>query len=593
MTLENHSSAQEGHKPIQEGANDNKKSLSHKVDQHFSTKNSGLSLEEILIRLEKIINTEEVKEFAKEFSALRNEALQFINQETEKMKATHIEAGNPEEDFSWEHPQLAKLSGLNNIFKKKYNEFRKELEEELEKNKQTRLEIIEKLKNLYLNSDLETNLFKEIRKIKEEWANAGQVAKNEFKLINNNYFYHLNQFYELLNLNKEYLEQEYAHNLEKRRQIISRAKELLEEPVIQKALNELQYLHKLWKEEAEPVAEELRESTWEEFKAISNEVHNRKAQLTEQIEKSQAENLIRKNQIIEEIKRLIEESKDKGHDFWQKAINKVDKLRQEFLNTGSVSKAFSNKNWSEFNSVLKEFNTIKNNFYKDLKALQSANLKAKKALIKIAKDNVNSEDWEAGLTLFKKLQEDWKKIGHVPRSASNKIWEEFHNACNTFFANFREKTNAESENWKMNFKAKSALLEELKILTDEEGSIEKIERIKNEWNTIGKVPKEKMAINREFSKVLKEKLKLNNISVFDINEKTSLPEDKLTEKARKIKKQITDLEAEVVKMENNLSFFGNATRENPLLKESFKKIDEKKAQIEALKKSLHNIISGD
>ena len=592
MTLENHSSAQEGHKPIQEGANDNKKSLSHKVDQHFSTKNSGLSLEEILIRLEKIINTEEVKEFAKEFSALRNEALQFINQETEKMKADHIEAGNPEEDFSWEHPQLAKLSGLNNIFKKKYNEFRKELEEELEKNKQTRLEIIEKLKNLYLNSDLETNLFKEIRKIKEEWANAGQVAKNEFKLINNNYFYHLNQFYELLNLNKEYLEQEYAHNLEKRRQIISRAKELLEEPVIQKALNELQYLHKLWKEEAEPVAEELRESTWEEFKAISNEVHNRKAQLTEQIEKSQAENLIRKNQIIEEIKRLIEESKDKGHDFWQKAISKVDKLRQEFLNTGSVSKAFSNKNWSEFNSVLKEFNTIKNNFYKDLKALQSANLKAKKALIKIAKDNVNSEDWEAGLELFKKLQEDWKKIGHVPRSTSNKIWEEFHNACNTFFANFREKTNAESENWKMNFKAKSALLEELKILTDEEGSITKIERIKNEWNAIGKVPKEKIAINREFNKVLKEKLKLNNISVFDINE-TSLPEDKLTEKARKIKKQIADLEAEVVKMENNINFFNNATRENPLLQESFTKIDEKKAQIEALKKSLHNIISGD
>lgn len=592
MTLENHSSAQEGHKPIQERANDNKKSLSHKVDQHFSTKNSGLSLEEILIRLEKIINTEEVKEFAKEFSALRNEALQFINQETEKMKADHIEAGNPEEDFSWEHPQLAKLSGLNNIFKKKYNEFRKELEEELEKNKQTRLEIIEKLKNLYLNSDLETNLFKEIRKIKEEWANAGQVAKNEFKLINNNYFYHLNQFYELLNLNKEYLEQEYAHNLEKRRQIISRAKELLEEPVIQKALNELQYLHKLWKEEAEPVAEELRESTWEEFKAISNEVHNRKTQLTEQIEKSQEENLIRKNQIIEEIKRLIEESKDKGHDFWQKSISKVDKLRQEFLNTGSVSKAFSNKNWSEFNSVLKEFNTIKNNFYKDLKALQSANLKAKKALIKIAKDNVNSEDWEAGLELFKKLQEDWKKIGHVPRSASNKIWEEFHNACNTFFANFREKTNAESENWKMNFKAKSALLEELKILTDEEGSIAKIERIKNEWNAIGKVPKEKIAINREFNKVLKEKLKLNNISVFDINE-TSLPEDKLTEKARKIKKQIADLEAEVVKMENNINFFNNATRENPLLQESFTKIDEKKAQIEALKKSLHNIISGD
>ena len=65
----------------------------------------------------------------------------------------------------------------------------------------------------------------------------------------------------MLDLNKEYREQEYAHNLEKRQHIIARAKELKDEPVVQKALNELQYLHKLWKEEAEPVAEEFRDST--------------------------------------------------------------------------------------------------------------------------------------------------------------------------------------------------------------------------------------------------------------------------------------------------------------------------------------------
>ena len=64
----------------------------------------------------------------------------------------------------------------------------------------------------------------------------------------------------MLDLNKEFLEQEYSHNLEKRQHIIQRAKELEHEPVIQKALNELQYLHKLWKEEAEPVAEEFREN---------------------------------------------------------------------------------------------------------------------------------------------------------------------------------------------------------------------------------------------------------------------------------------------------------------------------------------------
>ncbi len=129
--------------------------------------------------------------------------------------------------------------------------------------------IIERLKNLYTNSEPGTNLFKSIREIKEEWSKAGQVAKSEFKILNNNYFHHLNQFYQMLDLNKEFLEQEYSHNLEKRQHIIARAQELENEPVIQKALNELQYLHKLWKEEAEPVAEEFREKTWEEFKEIS------------------------------------------------------------------------------------------------------------------------------------------------------------------------------------------------------------------------------------------------------------------------------------------------------------------------------------
>ena len=109
----------------------------------------------------------------------------------------------------------------------------------------------------------------------------------------------------MLDLNKEYREQEYAHNLEKRQHIIARAKELKDEPVVQKALNELQYLHKLWKEEAEPVAEEFRDSTWDEFKEISNIIHQRKAELFAQIEGDQKINLEKKNEIIEKLKNFL------------------------------------------------------------------------------------------------------------------------------------------------------------------------------------------------------------------------------------------------------------------------------------------------
>ena len=553
---------------------------------------SGLSLAEIMQELESMVNKKEAGTLSKKFTKLKQEAQQLIADETEDKKKEFTDEGNPEENFSWEHPLQAKLTALGNIFKEKLDQFHKELEQEQKQNKEKRLEIIERLKNLYTNSDAETNLFKEIRKIKEDWANAGQVAKNEFRILNNNYYHHLNQFYALLDLNKEYLEQEYTHNLEKRKQIIARAKELENEPVIQKALNELQYLHKLWKEEAEPVAEEFRESTWEEFKEISNKIHERKSELSAQIEEIQKENLEKKNKIIEEIKSFINTEKENNHNFWQNAIKKVEELRSEFLKTGSVPRKLSNQNWNDFKQTLRDFNSKKNTFYKSLKENQVANLEEKLKLIQTAKDNMLSEDWETAVPLFKKLQDDWKKIGHVPRSHANKIWDEFRDACNTFFNNFREKNNAVSDNWKENYKQKKALLDELKTVTDEEGSVEKIEKIKTAWNSIGKVPREKMSINKEFNQTLKDKLKLNKINEFDLNEE-GLSEEKLTDKARKIKSQISDLEAEVAKLENNLGFFSNSSRENPLLKDTYNKIDEKKATIESLKQSLHNIINNE
>jgi hypothetical protein len=101
-----------------------------------------------------------------------------------------------------------------------------------------------------------------------------------------------------------------------------------------------------------------------------------------------------------------------------------------------------------------------------------------------------------------------------------------------------------------------------------------------------------MAINSEFNKTLKDKLRLNRINEFDLKEE-GLSESQITDKARKVKNQIADLEAEIVKLENNLGFFGKVSRDNPLLKDTFDKIDEKKSQLESLKNTLHHIISGE
>ncbi|WP_312824275.1 DUF349 domain-containing protein [Epilithonimonas sp.] len=552
---------------------------------------SNLSLNETLNEMETIVNKDDAFAFSKKFNALRDHANHKLADEVEDKKHEYLEQGNPEEHFEFHHPQASKLSALVNIFKEKLDVFHKAQEADYQKNLEERLSIIERLKNLYTNSEPGVNLFKSIREIKEAWGNAGQVAKSEFKNLNNNYFHHLKMFNEMLDLNKEYLEQEFAHNLEKREHIIQRAKELLDEKVVQKALNELQYLHKLWKEEAEPVAEEFREKTWDEFKEISNKIHERKSELIAVQESEQQENLDKKNKIIEELKTLSA-TQNVNHSFWQQAIKRVEDLRTEFLKLGPVPKKLSNQNWTDFKQTLRDFNTTKNDFYKNLKGSQIHNLEEKLSLIKTAQDNMNSEDWDIVVPLFKKLQEDWKKIGHVPRSQANKVWDDFRDACNTFFKNYRDKNNATGDNWKENYKNKKALLEELKALTDEEGSVEKIENIKNAWNAIGKVPKDKLSINTEFNKTLREKLKLNKINEFDLKEE-NLSESQLTDKARKIKNQIADLEAEVVQLENNLAFFNNPSRENPLLKDTYSKLDAKKEQLESLKVTLHNIIAGE
>ncbi|MBO6183811.1 MAG: DUF349 domain-containing protein [Chryseobacterium sp.] len=599
MTTENNLSENEEQKPsteVQETVetieNTEENHQEEDSDAHHHDSIADLSLADALKEMEKIINSPNAGERFREFNVLKEKANHSIHDEVEDKKHEYTDAGNALENFSYEHPSQSKLSGLIHIFREKHDHFQKNQEEEQKKNLDHRQSIIDRLKNLYTNSEPGVNLFKSIREIKEEWSNSGQVAKSEFKILNNNYFHHLNQFYQMLDLNKEFLEQEYSHNLEKRQHIIARAKELENEPAVQKALNELQYLHKLWKEEAEPVSEEFREKTWEEFKEISNKIHERKTELSAAIETEQNANLEKKNEIITEIKSLSEPKDNPNHTYWQNSIKRVEDLRSEFLKTGSVPRKLSNNNWNDFKSILRAFNTTKNNYYKSLKGSQQQNLDEKMKLIQTAKDNMLSEDWDLAVALFKKLQEDWKKIGHVPKSMTNKIWDEFRDACNTFFNNYREKSSASTDNWKENYKLKKDLLEELKTISDEEGSIEKIEAIKSSWNNIGKVPRDKMAINSEFNKTLREKLKLNKINELELKE-NGLSENQLTDKARKIKSQISDLEAEIVKLENNLAFFKNPSRENPLLRDTYNTIDDKKAHLETLKQNLHSIIAGE
>src|SRR5690606_29975404 len=134
----------------------------------------------------------------------------------------------------------------------------------------------------------------------------------------------------------------------------------------------------------------------------------------------------------------------KSHSEWQNKIKDVESLRNDFFKAGKVPIKVNEATWTKFKEAVRAFNRQKNAFYKNLKKDQFDNLSKKQALIKIAEEHKDSEDFDTVTPLMKKIQGDWKRIGHVPRKDSDKIWKQFKAACNHYFDRVHQLRNAAS-----------------------------------------------------------------------------------------------------------------------------------------------------
>lgn len=526
------------------------------------------------------------------------------NDENDKKNAFLTEGGNII-DFRYENSYRSKFNLVYNDYKNQLSIYHKENEKQEKANLVERLAIVDELKALYTEqNESNTQMFKSFRDLKTRWHNAGRIPASNAENIFKNYFFHLDNFYKYLDMNKELQALDYQHNLEVRYSIIKRAEELVHEANVQKALNELQYLHRLWKEEAVPVIEEKREETWQQFKALTNQIHDRKSILNERLKKEQIANYEKKIEIINRIKEISEAAAKKSHAEWQKAIKDINDIRDEFLATGRVPKDKNNKTWDAFKEATREFNHIKNDFYKTLKNDQQDNLKKKLALLEIAKEHKDSRDWNNSVKVIKKIQNDWKNIGHVPRKNSDKIWKEFKDTCNQFFDRYKNRQNEYNEEFEQNLVEKTELLKEFKEIHVPENKEEALSLLTNfnaKWNKIGKLPNNKAEINQEYSKLYNEKLKSLQLSQNQIQDyKLQAFVDQivanrdnrlLDDEIRKTKKVIEDLEKEINQLDNNVSFFANANANSPLLKDVYKQIDEKRTKLTDAEVKLRTLYS--
>ncbi len=562
-----------------------------------------LSKEELISEFKKLLKNKPVQEIKNEVEEIKTEFSAKFAEELEQQKEEFLAGGGNIIDFHYTTPLKKEFNSVYFDYKEKRNNYYKDLKKDLQANLSKRLELIEELKGL-LNAEENINsTYKHFKDIQERWHLAGPIPRDKYNIVWNTYHHHVENFYDFLHLNREFRDLDFKHNLEQKIKIIGRAEELAQEEDINKAFRELQMLHKMWKEEIGPVAKEYREEVWEKFSASTKVIHDKRHELLKEREKEFEVNYEKKKQLIEEINQ-VSASTNPSHQSWQNAIKKVQELRDSYFEAGKVPRSKNKEIWTSFKEVTRNFNREKNEFYKNQKKEQYANLEKKLELIKIAEENKDSNDFEVVTPLMKKIQNDWKKIGHVPRKDSDKIWKQFKNACNHYFNQLHEQKNEANKEELAHYDAKTQLLDTItsfELTGDHEADLKEIKTQITAWKDIGKVPYNKRNIERKFNKTLdtlfgKLDLDKKEIELIKFENKLSSmvsQEDdrKLQNKQFFISKKIGEIKDEIRQLENNLGFFQNSKSDNPLVKEVHKNIAKHKEQLEVWKAKLSKIKS--
>lgn len=560
-----------------------------------------MSLEALAIELEILLKNEKVQAIKSHVDGINNEFKNKFQALLDEKKEEFLNDGGNEIDFYYSSPVQKRFKVAYKEYRTKLNDHYKSLEKNLKQNLADKLEIIEELKGLI---NLEENInttYKHFKELQERWRNTGPIPRDKYNNAWNSYHHHVEMFYDFLHLNRDLRDLDFKHNLEKKTKIIERAEELAKDDNVMRSFRELQELHKMWKEELGPVGREHREEIWDRFKAATKIINDKRQEYYQEIDKVYEKNLEYKLEIITSIVSLNAQETN-SHGGWQNKIKAVEELRNKFFNAGKVPIKVNEATWAKFKDAVRVFNRQKNSFYKGLKKDQYTNLQKKLELIKIAEDNKDSDDFEVTTALMKKIQSDWKKIGHVPRKDSDKIWKQFKSACNAYFDKLHAQKNAANEVEIEAFNKKSTLIETLKELKpsgDKDKDIEVIKAQINNWKALGRVPNDKRYIEGKFQKTIDSllsnlKMEKNEVEMIKFENKlnninTSEDNRNLDNERSFIRKKIDEVKSQINQLENNLQFFTNVNDDNPLVKEVHSNIKNHKESLELWKSKLKKI----
>ena len=204
-------------------------------------------------------------------------------------------------------------------------------------------------------------------------------------------------------------------------------------------------------------------------------------------------NLDEKLKLVERAEALVEEvNVNKAF----KELQVLHKLWKEEV--GPVAKEFRDDVWNKFSDATKKIHDKRHEFEKEAESKYEENVVIKEQVILEIENLLPEKDieahssWQQKIRELEALRKKFFKIGKVPRSKNEQIWDAFKKAT----ADFNRKKNAFYKNVKKqqqdNLDKKRALVEKAESLKDSKDfdSVTPVmKQIQAEWKKIGHVPR--------------------------------------------------------------------------------------------------------
>ena len=558
------------------------------------------SKKEIIGRLKAIVDSDKTPEKA-EVEHLKTVFYKLHFAEREAQQKAYLDNGGDPEKYQVlpdEDEEIFKAEMT--IIKEKRQKAFLALEEEKQQNLKKKETIIEQIKAMITTPDEANKNFDQFKKLQHEWKEIKTIPAEKANELWRNFQLYVEQFYDMLNLNREAREYDFKKNLEKKTKLCEAAEKLAEETDVISAFHQLQELHQEYRETG-PVAKELREQIWTRFKAASTVINKRHQQHFETLRAREEENLKKKTVLCEKAEEIAQKENKTSAD-WEKLTKEIIAIQQEWKTIGFAPQKMNVKIFERFRAACDEFFGRKGEFFKQLKEQFAENAEKKKVLVEKAKALSDSTDWKATSDKLIALQKEWKTIGMVPKKIGDQLWNDFLAACNHFFE-ARNAVHADSRNEEhQNLSKKRDIISQLKELVEQTGENlhEKVQQLTEQYNKVGHVPyKEKDKLYKEYHEVLDKIYKDLHISATrkrvdnfrnNLKKVADRGVDALDNERGRLLRRYEQLKQEVNTYENNLGFLNISSKKgNTLIDEMNRRIQKLKDDMDEVKQKIKAI----